>query len=407
MKKIMLLLFCSITSIGYAQNSSSLEFSVSGGISSPSSSFSDTSFASDGSFFELSSAYYFSKFGVGISIGSFSNPTEGDFNEFTNQLGYPVSNSTEDWKTSYYGIGPNVKLNLGTIDATLFARYGQMATKEIALAGNYTSENVDFSTTIPVYNLRVPEKTSSGYYNAGLKLGYKITENFSFYVTANYLSSTSDEIEIESRSANFQDLDGDGAITEQEILKLIGSDISYSSTSTLTKLSMLNYGFGLTYKIPTNTKVRKPMQDVKANKQHKENRGLLDFQKPDKLKNASGSIVFTNPTKERKKQQRKIILITPKNNSSFEEISAMPKFTWRTVGERIMQPKYGVTVEKINSNGRNILKTYFETGDKPTMNAKTIFKDSPENGNYRWKVTELSTGTTSKYVENNSQLILQ
>ena len=67
------------------------------------------------------------------------------------------------------------------------------------------------------------------------------------------------------------------------------------------------------------------MQDVKANKQHKENRGLLDFQKPDKLKNASGSIVFTNPTKERKKQERKIILTTPKNNSSYQELSQLLK----------------------------------------------------------------------------------
>jgi len=208
----MSVIFFVLTFISYSQKSTSnseqikpnqINISLSSGISKPSSNFSDNSFASDGSFFELSSAYYFSKFGLGISIGQFSNPTKGDFNEFTNQLGYPVLNSTEDWKTSYYGIGPNVKLDLGNIEATLYARYGQMSTKAISLEGNYSNENADISTTIPVFNLRVPEKTSSGYYNTGLKLGYKISPNFSFYFVANYLTSASDEIEIESRRAKF------------------------------------------------------------------------------------------------------------------------------------------------------------------------------------------------------------
>ncbi len=54
-----------------------------------------------------------------------------------------------------------IVLSGGNIDVTIFARYGQMSTKEISLEGIYTSDNADISTTIPVYNLRIPEKISS------------------------------------------------------------------------------------------------------------------------------------------------------------------------------------------------------------------------------------------------------
>ncbi|MFC2110323.1 hypothetical protein ACFLSU_07120 [Bacteroidota bacterium] len=385
MKKIAILFFCVLTYFCDAQNNSSLELSLSGGISSPSSSFSDDSFASNGSFLELSSAYYFSKFGIGVSLGQFSNPTKDNFSEFTDQLGYPVSNSFEDWKTSFYGIGPNVNLDLGNIEATIFARYGQLSTKAISIEGSYENNNADISTTVPVYNLNVPNKNTSGYYSTGVKLGYKINSNFSFYVTSNFMSS-SDEISIEKRSAKFQDLDGDGTITEQEIQKLIGRQVEYKTSSTHSKLNTFNYGFGLAYKIQTKKAVRRPMQDV---------------QKPDKVvmqkDNPPIKVAFTNPIKEQKKQQRKIVLITPKNNSSFENSKEIKTFTWRTVGERIMQPKYGVTVERVSFNRRDVLKTYFETGNRPTMNVDKIFKNEPESGTYKWKVTELTTGTTSNY----------
>ena len=59
-----------------------VEVMVAAGISSASSTFSDNSYAADGSFFELSSTYYFSKIGLGATFGSFSNPTEGNLLDF-------------------------------------------------------------------------------------------------------------------------------------------------------------------------------------------------------------------------------------------------------------------------------------------------------------------------------------
>ena len=64
MKKLSILLFFAVVAIGYSQkkpndlktsNMSLVEVIVAAGMSSPSSSFSDNSFAGDGSFIELSS----------------------------------------------------------------------------------------------------------------------------------------------------------------------------------------------------------------------------------------------------------------------------------------------------------------------------------------------------------------
>ena len=65
MTKTTLLVFLVIAFAGYSQKTS-IDLGLSSGISTPSSSFSDNSYAANGTFFELSGAYYFSKIGLGI-----------------------------------------------------------------------------------------------------------------------------------------------------------------------------------------------------------------------------------------------------------------------------------------------------------------------------------------------------
>ena len=391
MKKVVLLFFCALLQFSFAQNKSLLEINASAGISSPSSDFGDQTFAKNGSYFELSSAYYFSKLGVGLSIGQFSNPLSSDF---SNQFTFPTSATSNDWKTTYFGIGPNFSIGQGKLDAVIYARGGLMSTKENQLSTSYFSDNADLGS-IPIQNFGTADNTSSSFYNAGIKLGYQLNSSFSFYITSNYLSSTSDELTVENRSARFIDLDGDNVITEADILKQLSGNIEYASTSITTKVQSFNYGVGLTYKIPakrtikiggtekpySRSKVRKPMQDIKNSNSEM---------------NPSGTITFTNPVKERKNKQRKIVLLTPKNNSQFQELSQVKSFTWKTIGERIMQPKYGVTIEHVSN--RNVTKrTYFDSTSKEALSAESIFKEQPEDGQYRWKVTELTTGTSSNY----------
>ena len=132
---------------------------LSSGISTPSSDFGDSAYAEDGTYFDFSGAYYFSKFGFGVSLGQYTNPTDNNLEGFTNSLSFPTENTTEDWKITYYGFGPEYTTSFNKIQASFFLRTGGMSIKPITLQSNY-NENSDIS--FPIYN----------YYSSGVSRHY-------------------------------------------------------------------------------------------------------------------------------------------------------------------------------------------------------------------------------------------
>ena len=427
--------------IGYSQkksstlskvNSNQFEIGLSSGISSPSSNFSDNSFADNGSFYELMSSYYFSKLGIGVSLGQFSNPTNSNLESFTSKESYPISTNSEKWKISYYSIGPNYKQAFGNFEAIILARTGLMSVKSISLEGNFSSSNNDPTNptdiTIPVYNLRNTENTQTGFYSAGLKFAYKINPSLKFYLLTNYLSSFSDKINLEERTKQFTDINKDGVINEIDILKQDGIQVEFKTTTKSIKPQSFNYGIGLTWNTSKGSKVRKPTQDIKSVSQNQENREQLDFQKPDKVEKQKSKVqvrgwnpkdksprkvVFTNPAKEKKKQKRKLIPLSPKNNASYQQEIQLKRFTWKLVGERIMKPKYGIEVSKIGADKNNQWLLFAKT-NQTKLSLNGLFNQNKSNvrvserlrhkdravfteGNYKWRVTETTTGLSTPY----------
>ena len=398
MKKLSILLFFAVVAIGYSQkkpndlktsNMSLVEVIVAAGMSSPSSSFSDNSFAGDGSFIELSSNYYFSKIGAGISIGSFSNPTEGNLLKFTEKTGVPLALKSEKWKTSYYGIGPSFKTNLGDFETIITGRVGSMTIKSNALESDLIIEDADTPASIPVYNISHKENTSMGFYTAGIKLGYKLNPNLTFYIAANYLSSFSEDLSFEETKTDVQkfDLDRDGVISQDEARKLLDTQITYETSTINSSVQLLNFGFGLSYsfgKKPNNTSSK--AQDHNASRSNTTS-----------SKN-SGSIILTNLAKEKadkKNQQQKIISVLPKNNSVFKNAEEIKKFTWNVVGSKIPNPQFILEVTKIGDNQKS-QRIFIEKTSNISIASERIFKEKNlENGQYRWKVIETTTGNSS------------
>mgnify|MGYP000053002019 CR=1 FL=1 len=112
----------------------------------------------------------------------------------------------------------------------------------------------------------------------------------------------------------------------------------------------------------------------------------------------SGSIVLTNLAKEkadRKDQQQKIISVLPKNNSVFKNSDELKKFTWKIIGTKIANPQFIIEVTKIGNN-QQAQRTYIGKTTKTNINPSSVFKESkPSDGQYRWKVTETTTGNSS------------
>ena len=103
MRKTLPFVFSMCITIGYSQknintlsnvNSKQFEVGLSSEISSPPYNFSDNSFAYNGSSHELMSSYYFSKLGIGVLLGQFSNPNNSNLESFTNKESYPISTNS-------------------------------------------------------------------------------------------------------------------------------------------------------------------------------------------------------------------------------------------------------------------------------------------------------------------------
>jgi len=423
MKKTIFLIFFMCLTISYSQKKS-INLSLSSGISTPSSNFSNTSYASSGSFIELSGAYYFSKLGAGVSIGSFSNPTEGNFLDYYNtQFSDPSLSPTisaQDWKTTYYGVGPEFKTSFGNaFEASFSTRIGSMSVKPIEIGSEISIDNADVTTAFPIVKFGTTETSKLSYYSAGIKLGYKISNQFGLYFMANYLSTLSKEISVAQSDIKILDSNRDGVITRDDLIRKDGSAIQQFETiltSKIVKPEGTNFGIGLTYsfgkRIIKIDGTEKPSDILRAEKKRRRIATKVDH-----MVN-SGTVLFTNPSsKENKdKQQRKIVLTTPKNNSHFKSADEIENFDWELIGDRIPDPQYVIEITKIGSN-KQPQRTYVGTTTDSKIAAKKVAKfkagkaladtvkrmdnssgtkeEQAGDGQYMWKVTETTTGIVS------------
>ena len=221
-----------------------LEVSISTGFNSPTSGYSDNTYASGGSFFELSTDYYFSNLGIGLSIGKFNNPTDEKINALTSSFQFSSLNKTEDWSLMYYGIGPNYKISIGNFFSTISADIGILAIKSINLESSYN--NADTATPIPFYNITNNKTSNISYFSTGIKFGYQ-TGAFNFFVMGNYLSSFTNSLTIIEGKKAVSDTNKTGKIDAEDFFNSEGNPIPFTTSTKKVQPSAFNYGIGLSY----------------------------------------------------------------------------------------------------------------------------------------------------------------
>ncbi|MFK5959391.1 MAG: hypothetical protein QM495_11065, partial [Lutibacter sp.] len=216
------------------------------GISTPSSNFSDNAFAENGTYFELSGAYYFSKFGIGMSVGQILSPTNKNFSSSINSVDIPTTNTTQNWKQFYYGIGPEYKAQFGNFSATFSTKIGLQSVKSINLESNYTNGE----TPIAILKVKSDKNTSLSYFSTGLKFGYNLSSNFNLYATANYMTAFSNGITISK--SKIADTNKNGIIDAEDLKFATGSaTIDYEVSTKNIKLQTTNFGIGINYSFGT------------------------------------------------------------------------------------------------------------------------------------------------------------
>jgi hypothetical protein len=254
--RLTFLIFFLITTISYSQKRppepeenkySLIEVMMAAGISAGISPAQNNTSAGNGKFIDLSSTYYFSDLGIGISLGNFSNPIKKE--KLDNIITtYPIKFNSENWKTNYYGIGPNYRINIGKIKTVIFGRAGLMYVKPISLKGNFIPEDPQSPiNSVAVYNFSKKETSIIGFYNVGVRFGYKLNPNFGLYISASYLSSFSDKIIAQDGRKQFTDINNDGIITETDIVSEEGTLVDFQYTEKKIHPQVFNFGIGLSY----------------------------------------------------------------------------------------------------------------------------------------------------------------
>jgi hypothetical protein len=225
-----------------------INIGVAYGLSSPSSGYKDDTYAGNGSYFEFSGAYYFSKWGLGLSIGQITNPTDSNLSDFTRNLDFSVANNSENIKSTYIGLGPEYKLKLNKFETTFQIRAGMYAVNSFALGG----DNVDKPDVIvPFFSLNSEETTTLGFVSTGVKFDYNITNNLSLFASAGYLTALSDKLVV--TESKIEDLNNNGIIDKEDFRVADGS-VQYSITKKNSTPSVLNLGFGISYHFGSSTK---------------------------------------------------------------------------------------------------------------------------------------------------------
>jgi hypothetical protein len=218
------------------------------GLSVPSPNFKNSTYAGNGSYFELSGAYYFSKIGLGFSIGQISNPTDNNLSDFTKNLGFSVLNNSENIKSTYVGIGPEYKLKRNKFETILQIKAGMYAVKSFAIRSD-NIENPD--VTIPFLNLNSGNTKTLSFVSTGVKFDYNINHNLSLFASAGYFTTLSGQLALTERK--IEDINNNGVI-DQEDFEMADGSIRYSTIEKNTSLSSLNLGFGISYHFSLSTK---------------------------------------------------------------------------------------------------------------------------------------------------------
>jgi len=116
---------------------------------------------------------------------------------------------------------------------------------------------------------------------------------------------------------------------------------------------------------------------------------------------SKGTVKFFNSTRigviepDIKEQPLKIINLFPKNNSNYKSLGEIKKFTWQLVGNKIPNSKYVIEIVKIGKNNQP-QKSYIAKTTNTSIKPNAIFKNEKiGDGQYRWKVTETTTGISS------------
>ena len=197
-----------------------------------------------GSQYNLDLAYFFGKFGMGLSYGTFNHKIK----ETNYEMDFTHDFNGGKIDGSYYGVGPQYGTSFGKFKIIGKSRVGMMNLKVDSLVINYTG--TDVGNPINLFK-SVPSSDSGNsvlYSSFGVQFSYAIIKNLSLFVKADYFTSLGKGIEVKTSYYQPADIDVNNEINAFDVAHFT-SPYFKKEEMRFIKPEMLNIGVGLTYNI--------------------------------------------------------------------------------------------------------------------------------------------------------------
>lgn len=271
------------------------------------------------------------------------------------------------------GAGPQLNFNLGkgfSISPILQAGFISFSQDPISFNQDVTLDGGRVSSR----EIFARDETNSNkfYFTPRVRLSYPITKKLGIWAEGNYTLT-----KIDQNQRVFVPATEGGAYELGEFM-----EASLQEENRSASWNTLGFNVGLSLSFGKDRKTQKASSG-------KQQAAKQNLSKPD------GTVLFTNPSKKTAEEQRKLIARSPNNNSNFQNVTEIKQFTWELIGSPIPNAKYAVEVIRLAQNGQ-AQRTYIGKTDKTSISVRELFADNTlSEGQYRWKVTETTTGLSS------------
>ncbi|HWL00622.1 MAG TPA: hypothetical protein VNQ55_11770 [Parapedobacter sp.] len=125
-------------------------------------------------------------------------------------------------------------------------------------------------------------------------------------------------------------------------------------------------------------------------KKGNKNKKARTFPVPTKPSRSSG----LDNREHEKGDDRKLVAKAPVNNSQYRDSRELRALTWELLGATVTNPRYVVEVVKVDGKGRP-QRSYAGKSTVPHLDVTSLEAGGLADGQYRWQVTEVTTGLSS------------
>ena len=218
-------------------------------------------------FYNLDANYRFGKFGMGLSLGSFSH----EISEYSYHMPFKTLFEGGNLSGTYYGIGPNYNMNFSKLKFAMMLRAGMANYKYDGFKGFYAEGDVAAPVNILETVMNVEAKTSMAYSSIGIKFSYPVTINLDIFTKLDYLTTLGKGLEVEDTYYLPVDMNQNDTISAFDVAHFTIPDLKREQTRFI-KPAMLHVGIGLSYNLSFKKQRTKKIKEDNSTDLQSENK---------------------------------------------------------------------------------------------------------------------------------------